>query len=281
MSLNSPKLWVVATPLGNLGDLSKRARDVLASVEVVLAEDTRKAGIFLQRLDLPRKRLLSLFEHNEEKRIGTVLELLESKGDVALISSAGTPLIADPGYRLVRACREAGFQVVPVPGPSAPIAALMASGLPPYPFTFLGFLPRKEGEKERLFSAFAALKTTLIFFERSSRIIQTLQTARESLGAREVCIAREISKQYEEFIYLRLEKELKRAEDLRGEITIIIGPAEAEKQTPLEEVLQIMEQESLEGGAAKQIVGRVQEQVKGWKAKELYQLYTQKKSIQD
>ena len=277
MSLSSHKLWVVATPLGNLGDLSDRAKEVLNEVQVILAEDTRRAGIFLQQLGLPRKRLLSFFEHNEEERIKKVLHLLAKEGDVALISSAGSPLIADPGYRLVRSCVEAGFQVVPVPGPSAPIAALMASGLPPYPFTFLGFLPRKAGEKKRLFSTHAELKTTLVFFERSNRLQQTLEIANEVLGTREVCIARELSKQHEEFIYLGSGDDLQSLNELKGEMTIIIGPAEKERQSTLEEVLKVMEHEQAEGGTAKQLIKRVYNQVKGWKTKDLYQLYMQNK----
>lgn len=275
MSLNSSKLWVVATPLGNLGDLSQRAKEVLANVSIILAEDTRRAGMFLQRLDLPRKRLLSFYEHNEEQRIKTVVKLLEEQGDIALISSAGTPLIADPGYRLVRACREAGFQVVPVPGPCAPVAALMASGLPPYPFSFLGFLPRKSGEKRRLFTCYAVMKTTLVFFERSNRLKQSLEIAKETLGPREVCIAREISKEHEEFIYLRLEDVLDWEAELRGEITVLVGPAEEEKQTSLQETFSVLEDEISKGGAIKQIVRRVHGQVRGWKTKEIYQLYTQ------
>ena len=275
MSLNSHKLWVVATPLGNLGDLSPRARDVLAKVHIVLAEDTRRAGIFMQRLALPGKSFLSLYEHNEEQRVKTVLNLLDQKGDIALISSAGSPLIADPGYRLVRACREAGFQVVPVPGPSAPVAALMASGLPPYPFSFLGFLPRKAGEKKRLFSGFALVKTTLVFFERRNRLWQTLEIAKQILGPREVCIAREMSKEHEEFIYLNLENELEYSADLKGEITVIIAPGRETELTAADKVHKLMQDELLTGRTTRQIVRRVHEQVQGWTTKELYQIYLQ------
>ena len=133
-------VWIVATPLGNLGDLSPRARETLERVGVVLAEDTRRTGQLLQLAGISGKRLLSLHEHNEEERLGEVLDLLAAGTDAAVVSDAGTPLIADPGYRLVAACRERGLTVSPVPGPCAPIAALMGSGLPPYPFVFLGFL---------------------------------------------------------------------------------------------------------------------------------------------
>jgi 16S rRNA (cytidine1402-2'-O)-methyltransferase len=156
----SARLWVVATPLGNPGDLSPRAREVLAAADLLLAEDTRRAGLLFQRLGIRSKGFLSLFEHNEEARIGTVLAALERGESVALFSDAGTPLLSDPGFRLVRACREAGFAVSPVPGPSAPAAALSASGLPPQPFVFLGFLPRKDGDIRRFLEPFAALPAT-------------------------------------------------------------------------------------------------------------------------
>ena len=152
MPFPSPRLWVVAGTLGNPGDFSPRARQALQGADLILAEDTRRAGLFFQRHEVvPRGSLRSFFEHNEQERIPFVLKVLEQGRDVALISDAGTPLIGDPGYRLVRACREAGFSVSPVPGPCAPVAALCASGLPPSPFTFLGFLPRQAGDKKRLF----------------------------------------------------------------------------------------------------------------------------------
>lgn len=136
-------LWIVATPLGNLGDFSPRARQTLETADLILAEDTRRAGHLLQLAGVAGKSLLSLHEHNEISRIGEVMALLEQGQQVAVVSDAGTPLIADPGFRLVAACRRQGVPVVPVPGPCAPIAALMASGLPPYPFVFWDFFPAR------------------------------------------------------------------------------------------------------------------------------------------
>ena len=208
MSLTQATLWVVATPLGNLGDLSPRAGEVLELADVVLAEDTRRTGLLFARVGLPKPRLMSLHEHNEQARIDTVLGLLHQGLRVAVVSDAGTPLIADPGYKVVRAVRTAGFPVVPVPGPAAPITALMACGLPPYPFTFLGFLPRKPGDIRKILTPFADLGMTLVFFERKSRVAVSLAVAFEVLGGREFCLARELTKEHEEFIHGRLGPEV-------------------------------------------------------------------------
>ena len=199
-------LFVVATPLGNADDLSPRARHTLTEADVVLAEDTRRAGLLFKRLGLERHgRLMSFFEHNEDKRLPKVLDFLEQGLDVALISDAGTPLLSDPGFTLVRACREAAIPVKPVPGPSAPVTALSASGLPPLPYTFLGFPPRKKSQTEKLFEAHRATGATLVFFERKDRLKGTLSIARDVLGDRDFCVARELTKEYEEFLHGRLD----------------------------------------------------------------------------
>ena len=157
MSSNSGTLWIVATPLGNPGDLSPRAREVLETADGILAEDTRRAGLLLSRCGLNvTTPFTSFHDHNEEARLPQVLELLQAGKTLALVSDAGTPLLSDPGYRLVRACRKAGIRVSPVPGPSAPVAALSASGLPPQPFVFLGFLPRKKAEQEAALRPYAS-----------------------------------------------------------------------------------------------------------------------------
>lgn len=217
-------LWVAATPLGNPGDLSPRAQEALAAADCVLAEDTRRSGLLLAALGIKAKRFLSLHDHNEEARIPAVLEMLAQGSNLALISDAGTPLLSDPGYRLVRACREAGFRVVPLPGPSAVLTALSACGLPPLPFVFLGFPPRKKGEQKNLFSPYARLPLTLVFFERKDRLRATLELALEILGPREACVAREMTKTYEEFINFRLGEWAALPDELLGEITVVLGP---------------------------------------------------------
>lgn len=270
MPLTSPRLWVVATTLGNPGDLAPRAREVLGRVELILAEDTRRAGLFFQRHGiLPQGFLRSFFEHNEQERIPAALRVLEQGQDIALMSDAGTPLIGDPGYRLVRACRSAGFPVSPVPGPCAPVTALCASGLPPAPFTFFGFLPRQASDKRRLLASWAHAPTTLIFFERNSRLASTLDIAAKVLGGRELCLARELTKAHEQFILGRLETYAELNWDTRGEITVIIGPPEQEAKTLEAEVDRMLFEEN-RAGTPREIASRVASRVSGWSSKELY-----------
>lgn len=172
----------MATPLGNPGDLSPRAREVLAGADLILAEDTRRAGLLCSQCNIPARRFLSFHDHNESERQEEALRLLRQGQNLALVSDAGTPLLADPGYRLVRACRAEGLPVSPVPGPSAPVTALSAAGIPPLPYTFLGFLPRDAAGRRATLSAFARTPGSLIFFERKDRLRESLAQAAELLG---------------------------------------------------------------------------------------------------
>lgn len=264
-------VWIVATPLGNLGDLSPRARETLERVGVVLAEDTRRTGQLLQLAGISGKRLLSLHEHNEEERLGEVLDLLAAGTDAAVVSDAGTPLIADPGYRLVAACRERGLTVSPVPGPCAPIAALMGSGLPPYPFVFLGFLPRREGEIRALFRQYADLQATLVFFERKNRIARTLKVAGDVLGERDFCLARELTKKHEQFINGRLGEPLADPDGLRGELTVVIGPPQAATSSR-EEVEGLIRDMAGQGLSPRDMARTIRSRTTGWTAKDIYAL---------
>lgn len=264
-------VWIVATPLGNLGDLSPRARETLERVEVVLAEDTRRTGQLLQLAGISGKHLLSLHEHNEEERLGEVLDLLAAGTDAAVVSDAGTPLIADPGYRLVAACRERGLTVSPVPGPCAPIAALMGSGLPPYPFVFLGFLPRREGEIRALFRQYADLQATLVFFERKNRIARTLEVAGDVLGERDFCLARELTKKHEQFINGRLGEPLADPDGLRGELTVVIGPPQAATSSR-EEVEGLIRDMAGQGLSPRDMARTIRSRTTGWTAKDIYAL---------
>lgn len=272
MPSTSPKLWVVATPLGNHGDLSPRAREVLTTVDLVLAEDTRRTGLLFQRCEITAKRFMSFHDHNETARTPEVLALLESGVTAAIVSDAGMPLFADPGFRLVRACREAGIKVSVVPGPSAPLTALAASGIAPLPFTFVGFPPRKRSDQERLFSSFANVGTTLVFFERKDRLAETLAAAYAVMGPRDLCVARELTKTHEEFIYGRLEDYAAIPEDLLGEITVVIGPPEADTVTTREELLTLIAEEEAVGGRPKDVARRVQQRTTGWTVKDIYLL---------
>jgi len=265
-------LWVVATPLGNLGDFSPRARETLERADIILAEDTRRSGLLLQLAGIGPRRLISLHEHNEAERIAGVLEFLSQGLQVAVISDAGTPLIADPGYRLVAVCREKGIPVVPVPGPCAPITALMASGIPPYPFLFLGFLPRKSGEIKALFAQFAYLPTTLVFFERKNRALSSLALAFEILGEREFCLARELTKKHEQFINGWLGQPPIMEEELLGEVTCVIGPPKAQSRMTPEDVQALVESLRSMDLRPKELARRVQECAPGWTVKQIYEL---------
>ena len=275
MPLISPRLWVVATPLGNPGDFSPRAREILAGADVILAEDTRRAARFCAEHDIPARRFLSFFEHNEEKRTEEALCLLKEGRSLALISDAGTPLLADPGYRLVRACRREGIAVSPLPGPSAPAAALSAAGIPPLPYTFLGFLPRDAAGRKALFSAFAAMPGSLVFFERRDRLKASLAAAHEILGPRELAICRELTKTHEEFILTRLEWAAELPEELLGELTIVIGPPERVERLPEREIRRLIA--AAPAGERRRLkprerARRLQDAAPGWSVKELYAL---------
>ena len=273
MSSKLGTLWIVATPLGNPSDLSPRAREVLASVSGILAEDTRKAGSLLARCGVGEpdggRAFTSFHDHNEEARLPRVLAWLREGKSLALISDAGTPLFSDPGYRLVRACRDAGITVSPIPGPSAPLAALCASGLPPYPFAFLGFAPRKKVEREAFFVPWANLSATLIFFERRDRLEATLDSAFGVLGRREACVARELTKPYEEFLFFAL-GDHKPLPELLGELTVLLGPPDACSRSSFSEVAAVLEEEASRGGRMKEAAARAQARLTGWTAKELY-----------
>ncbi|WP_163649858.1 16S rRNA (cytidine(1402)-2'-O)-methyltransferase [Modicisalibacter sp. 'Wilcox'] len=192
-------LYVVATPIGNLADLSPRARDVLAAVALIAAEDTRHSAHLLRHLGVETP-LVSLHEHNEAQRIASLTARLEAGEDVALISDAGTPLISDPGFLLVRALRERGLRVVPVPGACALIAALSASGVATDRFLFAGFLPARGGPRRSAIEALAERQETLVFYESPHRIRDTLEDLSAVLGERHLVLARELTKTFETFL---------------------------------------------------------------------------------
>ena len=277
MSSNSGKLWIVATPLGNPGDLSPRARKILTEADVVLAEDTRRSGLLLSSCGIMGKRFISLHDHNEKGRTASILAELQNGAVLALVSDAGTPLISDPGYLLVKACREAGIAVSPVPGPCAPIAALSASGLPPIPFAFLGFPPRTAGDIRKFFKPYATLECTLIFFERKDRLATTLALAFEILGERSGCIGRELTKTFEEFIPFHLDEQISAtisSRELLGEITVVIEPPCAPLVTPESDVqaIALEQQASAPEAKPREIARRVQRLVCGWSVDDVYAL---------
>lgn len=190
-------LYIVATPIGNLADISDRARQILQQVDCVYAEDTRHTLLLCRHYGL-QPVLKSLHEHNEDQRVSDVLERLHAGEAVALVSDAGTPLINDPGYRIVTACHEAGLQVSPIPGPSALVAALSACGLPTDRFSYHGFLPAKSSARRQYLQELAHERGTQVFFESRHRIVDCLRDIAEVLGEdREICLARELTKKFE------------------------------------------------------------------------------------
>lgn len=219
------KLLVVATPIGNLDDLSPRARAAFESADLVACEDTRHTGRLLAHLGI-KKPLISLHEHNERQRLPRLLDDLREGKTVAVASDAGTPLLSDPGFLLVREAAAIGVRIEPIPGPSAPLAALIASGLPPYPFTFAGFAPPKGGKRRSFYKGWAGLGHTLVVFESPHRILPSLEDAVAEMGDRPAAIARELTKMHEEVLRGTLSgllAELKARPALKGELVLVIG----------------------------------------------------------
>jgi len=229
MSVNAGVLWVVATPIGNLDDLSPRAAAVLRAVRIVAAEDTRHSAPLLARVG-SEARMLSLHDHNEREQSARIVEEIQAGNDVALIADAGTPLISDPGFRLVRAVREAGGKVSPVPGACAAIAALSVAGLPSDRFVFEGFLPAKSAARRERMGALVAEPRTMIFYESSHRIVESVDDAVAVFGAtREAVLARELTKLFETVIAAPLQKIAERINEdpnqQRGEFVLLVAGA--------------------------------------------------------
>jgi 16S rRNA (cytidine1402-2'-O)-methyltransferase len=191
-------LYVVSTPIGNLGDITLRALDVLKSVDVIAAEDTRHSGMLLKHFEI-KKPLLSYHEHNEAMRTTQLAERLAAGENVALITDAGTPGLSDPGARLIRECIKRGLSFMIIPGPSSILAALVGSGFSTEKFCFRGFLPIKSGQRERELGAAAERGETTIFFESPYRLTKTLTACLDIMSGRQLCVARELTKKFEEF----------------------------------------------------------------------------------
>lgn len=229
MTEQSGFLYVVATPIGNLDDISQRAATTLSQVSWIAAEDTRHTGRLLQHLGI-QARTFSLHDHNEKQRAASIIQKCLAGENVALVSDAGTPLISDPGYSLVRQCRDAGIRVIPVPGPCALITALCAAGLPTDKFHFIGFLPPKSSQRQSVLTELPSGVGTVICYETARRILDTLEDVSTVLGAeRELVLAKELTKTFEHLEYgtaaqIRswLEADLQRCQ---GEMVLMIAPA--------------------------------------------------------
>ena len=239
--MTAATLYIIATPIGNLEDITYRAVRILGEVDLIAAEDTRHSLKLLNHFGIS-KPLTSYFDHNQQIKGERILNALRQGKSVALISDAGTPCISDPGYQLVRDAVAEGILVVPVPGACAAVAALSASGLPTDNFTFAGFPPSRQGKRRTFLSGMSSLPGTLVLYEAPHRLLETLSDIREMLGERQVIVARELSKMFEEFIRGSSSEVITAVSRaiVRGEVVVLIAPGENSQQEsePLENVLQ-------------------------------------------
>jgi 16S rRNA (cytidine1402-2'-O)-methyltransferase len=264
-------LYLVATPIGNLQDITGRALDILRQVRLVAAEDTRQTRKLLDHYQI-HTPLISYHEHNKLSRLAEVLAAL-GEADVALVSDAGTPALNDPGYELVKVALQAGYPVSPIPGPSAPLAALVASGLPTDAFLYLGYLPRKTGERRTLLGKIAGLPYTLVFLETPHRLLSALQDLQSMLGDRSIAVARELTKLHEQIMRGSISQALAHfsAQPARGEITLVIEGNKAPAVWSEEQVRSLLEQLLSEGNSAAQSAAEVADR-SGWPRRTLYRL---------
>lgn len=221
-----PGLYIVATPIGNLGDITLRALETLAACDVIACEDTRTSRKLLDRFNI-KTRTIAYHEHNAAHASEKMVTALDQGKTIALISDAGTPLISDPGYRIVNAATAAGHPVIPIPGASALLPALMGAGLPTDSFFYGGFLPNKEKAKRDRLIDISRIETTLVLYESPNRLLASLKTAEDVLGGDRLgCVARELTKSYEEFVRGTLSELVEAFTDrtIKGEIVLVIGP---------------------------------------------------------
>jgi len=266
-------LYLVATPIGNLEDMSPRAIRILREASLIAAEDTRHTGKLLKHFEIETP-LTSYFEHNKLDKLDFILEKLSS-GDVALVSDAGTPAINDPGFELVRTALASNFDVRPVPGPSAPISALAVSGLPTDAFLYLGYLPSKTSERHKFVGEIANVSYTLIFLESPHRIVESLEDLFSILGDRKICVAREMTKLFEEYWRGPLSGAVEyfKSQPARGEFTLVVEgkPEEEQGVWTEEEMLAAIDRELLTEKSAKEISVKLAVE-SGWSKKEVYRL---------
>ena len=233
----SPILYLVPTPIGNLEDITLRAIKVLKDVEVIFAEDTRKTIQLLNYLKI-KKRLISAYEYNEDRVKIKMVEYLKKNYNIALVSDGGTPLLCDPGFKCVQFVLKSGFNVVSLPGASALISALVVSNIQTHPFVFYGFLNSKKGKRKKELELMKNNEKTLIFYESARRILKTLDEILNIFGDRHICVAREISKFYEEIYRGKISEVIKELKDIKGELVVII---EGQKKKTIEEELSALE----------------------------------------
>lgn len=263
-----PVLYVVATPIGNLEDISLRALRILSEVKLIAAEDTRKTRRLLMKYDI-KTPMTSYFEHNKMTKLDYILEQLQDN-DIALVSEAGMPGISDPGYELIKAAGQRGMDVVPVPGPSAVTTALAVSGLPTDRFLYAGFLPPKTNDRKRALKSVAEESGTIILLETPHRLTAALNDILEILGDRNLAVCRELTKLHEEIFRGTVRQSIDYFTKPRGEFTLIIeGKSKEEKSDITEDVEKQLHELYLRGVKAKEAVGAVSDQT-GLSKKKLY-----------
>ena len=270
-------LYLVATPIGNLEDMSPRAVRILREASLIAAEDTRHSGKLLKHFEIETP-ITSYFEHNKLDKLDFILEKL-STGDVALISDAGTPAVNDPGYELVKAALHANYDVRPVPGPSAPIAALTVSGLPTDSFLYLGYLPHKTSERHKRLEEVESLPYTLVFLESPYRIVEALEDILSILGDRRLCVAREMTKMFEEYWRGNVSGAVEhfKSQPARGEFTLVVErkTQDSHERWTEEQLQRAIEKEMKNEKSAKEISVELAKQ-SGWNKKEVYRLINQR-----
>jgi 16S rRNA (cytidine1402-2'-O)-methyltransferase len=265
-------LYLVATPIGNLGDISSRALETLRSVAFIACEDTRHSRVLLDHFGISRETV-SLPAFAEGQRAGRILDRIAAGEDCALVTDAGSPGISDPGERLVAEALERGITVVPVPGPTALIAALSASGLPTGRFHFLGFPPRKGPERRAMLEEVAQLSATLVLYESPRRLGETLVDLKEAWGDRRACVARELTKVHEEFARGTLSELAARysAEEARGEVVVLVEGRTGERRWSEEELRRALEEGLGRGEKLKALSTELARRA-GWSGQDVYRL---------
>ena len=268
------KLLLVGTPLGNLADFPPRAVAALKSADLILCEDTRHTRKLLNHFGIDRPTD-SYHEHNEDEKAAMLADRIERGETLALVSDAGMPVLSDPGYPIVRLARERGLTVEPIPGPFAGVLALAASGIPPLPFTFLGFTPHRQGERLDFYRRAAELGHTVIVYESPERVVASLEDALEVLGDAEVTVARELTKMHEELLHGHIAEvlaTLRERERVHGEITLVFGaPAKAAEEASPEEIRAEFERLRNEGMRRNDAVKAVAEKF-GLRKNDVYRL---------
>ncbi len=270
-------LYLVATPIGNLADVPPRAVEMLKTADLIACEDTRHTGRLCSRFGIETHRE-SFHEHNAHSRRPRLLKILAEGGNVALVSDAGTPLVSDPGYKLVRDCHEAGIPVSGIPGPCSPILALTLSGLPTDRFRMEGFLPATQQQRTRRLSELATAQETLIFLESPNRLAASLKAMADAFGNRLAAVAREMTKRHEEVRRAPLgELTEMYADTVKGEIVVVVAGA-AKEEKPAKEEVRRMLSTALEAHTLKDAVAAVTE-ASGWRKREIYQMALTMKEV--